>query len=37
MSHIAVEGGSRAVQGRWPVAVVQIQYFGFSTRGEVTR
>jgi hypothetical protein len=31
---VAVEGGSRVVQGGWPTAVVQIQCFDFGSRGE---
>jgi hypothetical protein len=30
---IAVKGGSRAVWGGWPIAVVWIQCFSFSSRG----
>jgi hypothetical protein len=33
---ITVEGESRAVRGGWHMVVVQIQYFGFSSRGEAT-
>jgi hypothetical protein len=31
---IALEGGSRAVQKRWPAVVVRIQCFDFDSRGE---
>jgi hypothetical protein len=31
---IAVDHGSRAVRGGWPVAVVWIQCFIFNLRGE---
>jgi hypothetical protein len=34
---IAVEGGSQAVQGGWPAAVVWIQCFSFDPRGEAMR
>jgi hypothetical protein len=33
---IAVEGQSRAVRVGWPVVVVPVQCFGFSSRGEAT-
>jgi hypothetical protein len=33
---ISMEGQSRMVWGGWPMAVVWIQYFGFSSRWEVT-
>jgi hypothetical protein len=33
---IVMEGGSRAVQGGWLAAVVQIQCFGVGSRGEAT-
>jgi hypothetical protein len=31
---IIVEGRIRTIRGGWPMAVVQIQYFGFGSRGE---
>jgi hypothetical protein len=31
---IAVDGKSQAVRGGWPAVVVQIQYFGFSSKVE---
>jgi hypothetical protein len=34
---IAVEGGSRAVRGGWPAAVVRIQCVDFGLRGDATR
>jgi hypothetical protein len=34
---IAAEGGSRMVRGGWSAAVVQIQCFGFGSRGEATK
>jgi hypothetical protein len=33
---IVVEGGSRAVRGEWPTAVVRIQCFGFGSKEEAT-
>jgi hypothetical protein len=33
---IAVEGGSWVVWRGWPMAVEQIQCFGFGSRGEAT-
>jgi hypothetical protein len=33
---IAVEGGCRIVRGGWSAVVVWIQYFSFSSRGEMT-
>jgi hypothetical protein len=33
---IGLEGGSRTVRGGWPVAVVWIQCFSSSSRGDVT-
>jgi hypothetical protein len=33
---IAVGGGSQAVRGGWPAAVVWIQFFDFGSRGEAT-
>jgi hypothetical protein len=33
---IVVECGSRTIREGWLAAVVQIQYFGFGSRGETT-
>jgi hypothetical protein len=37
MTFLAVESVSWAVRGGWPTAVVQIQCFYFSSRGDATR